>query len=252
MPHVDLNADLGESFGHYRLPDEALLDQLTSANIACGYHAGDPLVMRRVVTAAAVRGVAIGAHPGYPDLQGFGRRELAASPEEIEAFVLYQLGALAGICSAAGTRVRYLKPHGALYHRAAKDPEAADAIARAICAFNPTLPLLGLPGTELPAAAARIGIPAAAEAFVDRGYLPDGRLVPRGQPGAMVEDPIVCADRAARMVLDGVVEAVDGSMIPISADSLCVHGDGPAAERILRQVRERLIASGVELAPFAA
>lgn len=252
MPHVDLNADLGESFGHYRLPDEALLDLLTSANIACGFHAGDPLVMRRVVTAAAARGVAIGAHPGYPDLQGFGRRELAANPEEIEAFVLYQLGALAGICSAAGTRVRYLKPHGALYHRAAKDPEAADAIARAIRAFNPTLPLLGLPGTELPAAAARIGIPAAAEAFVDRGYLPDGGLVPRGQPGAMVEDPIVCADRAARMVLDGVVETVDGSMIPISADSLCVHGDGPAAERILHQVRERLIASGVELAPFAA
>ncbi|MEK6597248.1 MAG: LamB/YcsF family protein, partial [Gemmatimonadota bacterium] len=161
-------------------------------------------------------------------------------------------GALGGICSAAGTRVRYIKPQGALYLRAAKYPEAADAIARAICAFNPTLPLLGLPGTELPAAAARIGIPAAAEAFVDRGYLPDGRLVPRGQPGAMVEDPIVCADRAARMVLDGVVEAVDGSMIPISADSLCVHGDGPAAERILRQVRQRLIASGVELAPFAA
>ncbi|MEK7381029.1 MAG: 5-oxoprolinase subunit PxpA, partial [Gemmatimonadota bacterium] len=223
MPHMDLNADLGESFGHYRLPDEALLDLLTSANIACGYHAGDPLVMRRVVTAAAARGVAIGAHPGYPDLQGFGRRELAASPEEIEAFVLYQLGALAGICSAAGTRVRYLKPHGALYHRAAKDPAAAEAIARAIQAFNPTLPLLGLPGTELPAAAARIGIPSAAEAFVDRGYLPDGTLVPRGQPGAMVEDPIVCADRAARMVLDGVVEAVDGSRIPISPDSLCVH-----------------------------
>ncbi len=252
MPHVDLNADLGESFGHYRLPDEALLDLVTSANIACGFHAGDPLVMRRVVTAAAARGVAIGAHPGYPDLQGFGRRELAATPEEIEAFVLYQLGALAGVCLAAGTRVRYLKPHGALYHRAAKDPATAEAIARAIHAFNPTLPLLGLPGTELPAAAARIGIPFAAEAFVDRGYLPDGTLVPRGQPGAMVEDPTVCADRAARMVLEEVIEAVDGSMIAISADSLCVHGDGPAAGRILRQVRERLMASGVELAPFSA
>ena len=251
MTRVDLNADLGESFGCYRLPDEALLGLLTSANVACGYHAGDPMVMRRVVTEAAALGVAVGAHPGFPDLQGFGRREMAASPAEIEAFVLYQLGALAAICRAAGTRVRYLKPHGALYHRAARDAEAADAIARAIRAFDASLPMLGLPNTELPAAAARNGIPSAAEAFLDRGYLADGTLVPRGQPGAMIDDPVVCADRAARMVLDGVVETLDGTMIPIQPDSLCVHGDGPAAERILRQVRARLLASGVELAPFA-
>lgn len=251
MARIDLNADLGESFGRYRLPDEGLLPLVTSANIACGFHAGDPIVMRRMVDQAGRHGVAIGAHPGYPDLQGFGRREMALSPDEVEAVVLYQVGALAGLCRAAGQHLRYVKPHGALYNRAARDPATAGAIAAAIRAFDPSLPLLGLPGSRLEDGARTAGIPFAAEAFVDRGYQADGTLVPRGSRGALIEDPAACADRAARMVMDGRVEAVDGTILALRPDSLCVHGDGPTAERVLEAVRTRLTGLGVALAPFA-
>lgn len=252
MPSVDLNADLGEGFGRYDLPqDAAILDLITSANVACGFHAGDPLVIRRTVAEAARRGVVIGAHPGYPDLLGFGRRELGATPAEIEAYVVYQIGALSAFCTAAGTKVRYVKPHGALYHRAVQDPAAAGAIARAIRAVDPELVLLGFPGSPMMTAARREGLRTADEAFVDRGYTPQGTLVPRSEPGALLDDPAVCADRAARMVLDGLVEAVDGTVLPIQADSLCVHGDGPAAAALLTAVRARLEASGVRIAPFA-
>lgn len=252
MTRVDLNADLGEGFGRWRLPDDTLLlDFVTSANVACGFHAGDPLVMRQTVAEAARRGVTIGAHPGYPDLQGFGRRALDLSPDEIEAFVLVQIGALDACCRAAGTRLRYVKPHGAMYNRAVHDRPAADAIARAVWDAGNDLVLLGLPGSEFVPAANASGVPFAAEAFIDRGYMPDGSLVPRSRPDALVHDPAECAERAARMVLDGTVVAVDGSVLELRPDSLCVHGDGANARQVLEAVRTRLTAEGVTLAPFA-
>lgn len=251
MTSIDLNADLGESFGRYRLPDEEeLLSLVTSANIACGFHAGDPLVMQRTVSAAATRGVTIGAHPGYPDLSGFGRRELAASPEEIAADVTYQAGALEGFCRAAGTHVRYLKLHGALYHRAARDKEVARAIAFAVRQLDNELVVLGPEGSALLQAAAATGLDVAREAFADRAYLPDGQLVPRGEPGALLEDVDAIAERALRMVQDRFVVAIDGTRCIVRADSICVHGDGPRAAEILRALRERLDQAGIPVAPF--
>jgi UPF0271 protein len=249
---VDLNADLGEGFGRYRLTsDPAVLALVTSANVACGFHAGDPVIMRETVTEAARRGVAVGAHPGYPDRLGFGRRHLDATPQECAAYVLYQVGALQAVCRAAGIRLRYVKPHGALYTRAARDAAVADAIARAVREADPTLVLLGLAGSELLRAAERAGIAAAAEAFVDRSYEPDGSLTPRDRHDALLDDPAHCADRAVRMVLDHMVLARDGTVLEVTPDSLCVHGDGPAAVQILAATRERLLAAGVTLAPFA-
>lgn len=248
---IDLNADLGESYGRWTLDDAALLDVVTSANVACGFHAGDPLTMRGTVALAAGRGVVIGAHPSYPDLIGFGRRELAASPEQIEADVLYQIGALQGVCAAAGTRVRFVKPHGALYNRAARDRVAADAIVAAVRAADPTLVVLALAGGELVRAAERAGLRAVAEAFVDRGYRADGTLVPRGDPGALLEDADAVAARALRMVRDGVVQAVDGTDVPVAPGSLCTHGDGPLALALARAVRRRLEGAGIRVAPFA-
>lgn len=253
MPRIDLNADLGESFGRWRVGhDPELLALVTSANIACGFHAGDPVVMRQTVALAVRHGVAIGAHPGYPDLLGFGRRTMDASPEEVEAWVLYQIGALAACCAAEGTSVRYVKPHGALYNTAVHHSPTAEAIVRAVRSAGAGLTLLALPGSRMEAAAGSAGVPFAREAFADRAYEPDGSLTPRTRPDAVLSDPDVCADRAARMVLDGVVEARDGTMLAIAADSLCIHGDGPAALEILGAVRQRLERSGVEIAPFTA
>lgn len=250
MRTVDLNADFGEGFGRYRLSGEdEVLDLASSVSIACGFHGGDPGVMRRTVAQAARRGVTIGAHPGYRDPQGFGRRELGASPEEIEDDTLYQVGALRAFCGAASTRLRYVKPHGALYLRAARDPAAADAIARAMSALDPALVLLG--SGELLAAARRAGLPTADEAFVDRAYRPDGTLIPRSEPGAVLRDPVLCAERAARMVLEGFVEAIDGTRLTVQPDSLCVHGDGPTAVELLTAVRQRLESAGVRIVPFA-
>ena len=251
MTRVDLNADLGEAFGRWRLDDVAMLDVVTSASIACGFHAGDPRVMREMVDAAAARGVAIGAHPSYPDLVGFGRRELAASPAEIEADVVYQIGALAGVCAAAGARLRYVKPHGALYNRAARDREAADAIARAVHGVDRSLTLLALAGSEMVGAAERTGIRVAREAFVDRAYRADGTLVPRGQPGAVLTDIPTVAARALRMVCDHEVEAIDGSILTLAPDSLCAHGDGAEALALVSAVRARLQGAGIDIAPFA-
>jgi 5-oxoprolinase (ATP-hydrolysing) subunit A len=252
VARIDLNADLGEGFGRYRLPHEAaLLDLVTSANVACGFHAGDPVVMRETVAAAASRGVAVGAHPGYPDLAGFGRRDLAATPDEITAFVLYQIGALAAVCRAAGTRLHHVKPHGALYNRAARERAAAAAIVEAVRMADPSLTLLGLAGSALTAAARDAALPVANEAFIDRNYEPDGTLTPRSEPDALLDDPAQCADRAARMVLDGMVTARDGSVLEIAPDSLCVHGDGAAALAVLTAVRDRLLASGVEIRTFS-
>jgi UPF0271 protein len=249
---IDLNADLGEGFGAYRAgDDEGLLRVVTSANVACGFHAGDPLVMRRAVAQAAERGVVVGAHPGYPDLLGFGRRDLAASPEEVSAYVLYQVGALSAFCTAAGTRLRYVKPHGALYNRAARDPSTARAIAEGVRLADPSLVLLALAGSEMIRAGEAAGIRVAAEAFVDRAYLPTGELVPRSQPGATLHDVEEVSARAVRMAREGTVTAIDGSVLLVRPDSLCVHGDNPEAPAIVRAVRARLEAEGITVAPFA-
>jgi UPF0271 protein len=207
--------------------------------------------MRETVRAAAARKVVIGAHPGYPDLQGFGRRELAASPDEIAAYVLYQLGALQACCAAEGTRVRYVKPLGALYHRAVRDAAAADAIAAAVRAVDPALVLLGPADSALLRSAARRGLRGAREAFIDRAYQVDGTLVPRDHPGALLGDADVVAERAVRLARDGVVAAVDGTPLAVAADSLCLHGDGPAAPAIARAVRRALEDAGVRCAAFA-
>lgn len=248
---VDLNADMGEGFGRYDLDDGALLGIVTSASVACGFHAGDPIVMRETVAQAVKRGVVVGAHPGYPDLVGFGRRDLAATPDEIEAFVVYQIGALQAVCTAAGTRLRYVKAHGALYNRAARDLAAADAIARAVRAVDSSLALLGLAGSAMIAAAERAGVRAVSEAFVDRAYRLDGTLVPRAEGGAVLTDVEAIADRALRMVETGTVAASDGSVIDVRAESFCTHGDGPHAVAIVRAVRARLETAGVIIAPFA-
>lgn len=251
MSVVDLNADIGESFGRYELPGEdELLSLITSANVACGFHAGDPMVMQRTVSAAAGRGVTVGAHPGYRDLIGFGRRELAATPAEIAADVVYQVGALDAFCRTAGTRVCYVKLHGALYHRAADDKDVAKAVAFALRQLDQELVVLGPEGSAMLQAANATGLDVAREAFVDRAYQPDGRLVPRNLPGAVLDDAESIAERALRMVQDRYVVAIDGTRCIVRADSLCVHGDGPKAVAVVRAVRQRFDQEGISLAAF--
>ncbi|MBK9477178.1 MAG: LamB/YcsF family protein [Tetrasphaera sp.] len=248
---IDLNADLGESFGRWRLgDDEAMLDVVTSANIACGFHAGDPLTLRRTCAAAVERGVVIGAQVGYDDLAGFGRRAMEVPSDELTAGILYQLGALDGLARVAGGRVRYVKPHGALYATAAVDERQARAVVAAVTAYDGSLPLLGLPGSVLLAVAQEAGVPTVREAFADRGYTASGNLVPRSEPGAFVEDPEVAAARMLRLVTTGEVAALDGSTLRLGVDSICVHGDSPAAVATARAVRRELAAAGVLLAPF--
>lgn len=244
---VDLNADMGEAHGD----DAALVGLVTSANVACGFHAGDPMIMRATVDAAVRAGVAVGAHPGYPDRSGFGRRDLAATPDEIIADVLYQVGALQAVCRAAGTRVRYVKAHGALYNRAAKDAVAAKAIAEAVRLADPSLALLCLAGSRMIDVSRAAGVPVASEAFADRAYTADGSLVSRSLAGSVLTDPAIIAARAVRMVIDGEVEAHGGGIVRVRADSLCVHGDTPGALDIVRAVRHALTAHGLTLAPFA-
>jgi UPF0271 protein len=249
---IDLNADLGEGFGVWELgDDEALLDVVSSANVACGFHAGDPLIMRRVCAAAAERGVSIGAQVSYRDLAGFGRRRMDVPHDELAADVMYQLGALDACARAAGSRVRYVKPHGALYNTAADELEQAVAIAAAIAAVDPALALLGLPDSQLQVAAAAHGLTFVAEAFADRGYLATGRLVPRGEDGALLTDPDAVAARAVEFATGGTVRAVDGSVVAVAPQSLCVHGDTPGAVVIARAVHTALSAAGVDVAPFA-
>jgi UPF0271 protein len=243
---VDLNSDLGEGFGIWRLgDDDALLGVVTSANVACGFHAGDPSIMRRVCATAAERGVAIGAQVGYRDLAGFGRRRIDVDPGELRDEVSYQIGAL----SAFGT-VAYVKPHGALYHTAAVDPVPARSIVDAVTAWRAPLPLLCQPGSVLARLAGEAGIRVVPEGFADRGYRPDGRLVPRSEPGAVLSSVDDVVARAVRMALDGVVVAVDGSTVPVPVESLCVHGDTPGAVTMASRVREALAAAGVEVAAF--
>ena len=252
LPVVDLNADLAESFGAWRLgDDDALLGVVTSANVACGFHAGDPLTIRRACATAVARGVAIGAQVSYRDLAGFGRREMTVPPDELTAEVLYQIAAVDGIARAEGGQVGYVKPHGALYNRAARDPEQAAAIAAAVCAFSPRLPVLTLPGSALERALTDLMMPAVTEAFADRAYRDDGSLVPRGEPGAVISDPETVAARAVAMVVRGTVPTVSGAALEISPRSICVHGDTPGAVALARAVRAALEQAGVTLAPFA-
>lgn len=249
---MDLNSDVGESFGRWTLGDDAgVLTAVTSANVACGFHAGDPLTLRRTCELAASRGVRIGAQVGYRDLAGFGRRYIAYDRAELTADVLYQLGALDGIARAAGSRVGYVKPHGALYNTAVHDEEQAGAVVDAITAYDATLVLLGLPGSALLAAGERAGLRTVREAFADRGYTAAGTLVPRTEEGALVTDPDVVAERVVRMVGSGTVVAVDGSVVPVAAESICVHGDSPDAVRTTWAVRHALEAAGVEVRAFA-
>ncbi len=237
MPLVDLNSDLGESFGSWRMGDDAaMLDLVTSANIACGFHAGDPRTIRRTVELAAERDVVIGAHVAYPDLVGFGRRAMDVDPDDLEADVLYQLGALDGLCRVAGTSVRYVKPHGALYHRVNADPDQAEALARAVLRFNPTLALLGAAGPLLEAAR-RHGLRVVDEGLTDRAYRPDGSLVPRSEPGAVHVDSVTVTAQALALAARGV-------------RSLCVHGDTPGAVSHARAARVGLVDAGYELASF--
>jgi UPF0271 protein len=248
---IDLNADVGEGYGAWPAPADADLFRLiSSASIACGFHAGDPGRMRETAALAVRHSVAVGAHPGYPDLLGFGRRELDASAREIADYVAYQVGAMIACARAAGGRVRYVKPHGALYNRAARDPEIARAIAEGIRAADPALALLGLAGSALTACAREAGLRAVSEAFLDRGYLRDGCLVPRGTPGALIDDPDTAAARAVRLVREGTVDTVDGAALRLEAESLCVHGDGARAVPVLKAVRARLAAEGIAVAPF--
>jgi 5-oxoprolinase (ATP-hydrolysing) subunit A len=248
---MDLNADLGEGFGVWRLgDDDALLDVVTSANVACGFHAGDPSIMRRVCRAAAERGVSIGAQVSYRDLAGFGRRFLDVAPDELAADVLYQLGALDACARAAGTAVRYVKPHGALYNTVVTHAAQAAAVIEGVRAYG-VLPVLGLPGSALLDAAATAGLPTVIEAFADRGYTPQGRLVPRGQPDALLTDTAAVVDRALRLALHGEIVAVDGTVLPTPARSLCLHGDTPGAVGHAVAARGALTGVGVELAPFA-
>lgn len=244
--HIDLNCDMGESFGRYTLGDDAaMLDVVTSANIACGLHAGDPSVMQATVALAAQKGVAVGAHPGYPDLQGFGRRAMALTPAEVEATVLYQIGALAGFARSAGEPLVHVKPHGTLYNVAARDQTVAEAIVRAVAAFDPNLIVVTLPDSALARAAQTAGLRVAYEGFADRAYSEDGNLVPRSAPDAVIHDPALATARAIRMVTHGEVKAVTGKVIPLHIDTLCIHGDTPGAVAIASALRAALEAEGV-------
>ena len=248
---IDLNSDLGEGFGVWRLgDDEALLRIVTSANAACGFHAGDPSIMRTVAIGAVAHDVAVGAQVSYRDLAGFGRRPMDIAPRELTDDVLYQIGALEGLCRVAGTRVRYVKPHGALYNATVHHEEQAKAVAEAVRAYDATLPVLGLPGSRLLAAAEAAGLRAVPEFFVDRGYTPEGSLVPRSQDGALLHDPDDVTVRVVRMVEEGVVTAVDGTDVAVRAESACVHGDSPGAVAMAAAVRDGLAAAGVKLHAF--
>jgi UPF0271 protein len=249
---IDLNGDIGESFGAWTMgQDEGVLDFVTSANIACGFHAGDPATMQRTVAAAAKRGVAIGAHPSLPDLAGFGRREMRVSADETYAMTLYQIGALAAIARAAGASLHHVKPHGALYNMAARDRVLADAIAVAVRDFDASLILVGLAGSELTRAGEHAGLAVANEAFADRRYEPDGSLVARGQSGAVIDDVDAASAQAVSIATQGEVETSAG-VRAIRADTLCVHGDRADAALFARRLRERLERAGVAIVALAA
>jgi UPF0271 protein len=247
---VDLNSDLGESFGNYTIGmDSKVIPLISSANIACGFHAGDPTVMKKTVALALQNGVALGAHPGFPDLVGFGRRNMAASPSDVYAMMVYQIGALAAFAKAAGAALQHVKPHGALYNMAARDAKLAEAIACAIHDVDPHLILFAQPGTESIREAKKIDLPTACEVFADRSYQDDGSLTPRSQPGAMITDESQSISQVLSMVMDHQVTTLSGKVIPIQADTICVHGDGPKAVAFVTRIREALASKGITVAP---
>lgn len=248
---VDINTDMGEAFGRWSIcDDEALLPYVSSANVACGAHAGDPMVMDRIASACARLGVRIGAHPGFPDLQGFGRREMKMSPAEVEAFVMYQIGALRVFAEHHGQALTHVKPHGALYNMAAGDLDMARAVARGVARSSrkgEDLILVGLAGSLMIDAAKELGIPCASEGFCDRGYTKDGTLAKRGTPGALITEPREVAERAVQMVTRGKVRALDGSQLSMRVDTICIHSDTPGALEIAASVKRALEAAGVEI-----
>ena len=248
---VDLNCDMGESFGAYRIgADEEVFPYITSANVACGFHGGDPSVMRITIARARERGVAVGAHPGFPDLIGFGRREIDASPQEVYDLVVYQVGALLGFTNAARMTMQHVKPHGALYNMAVVKPELAAAIARAVHDVDPGLVLFGLPGSHLISEGQSAGLRTAAEAFADRNYMNDGSLVSRRRPDAQVHDADEAVARAVRMVREGKVRSVDGQDISLHVDTICIHGDGPHAVEFAKRLRSGFDAANIGVGPL--
>ncbi|HEY8700976.1 MAG TPA: 5-oxoprolinase subunit PxpA [Arthrobacter sp.] len=251
MPRIDLNSDVGESFGRWTLgDDEAMFRYVSSANVACGFHAGDPTVIRTTCRKAAAAGVVVGAHVGYRDLAGFGRRFLDVSPAELADDVVYQLGALQALAAAEGARVSYVKPHGGLYNAIVHHTGQAQAVVDAVQAFDPDLPILGLPGSEVLRLAEAAGLRPVPEAFADRAYNPDGTLVPRSRPGAVLEDPAQVAGQVLRMATGSSVRAIDGSLLKIRAESICVHGDSPGAVDMAGAVRAALAEAGVAISAF--
>ncbi len=251
-PTLDLNADMGESLGPWPMgDDEALLEVVTTAHVACGFHAGDPAVMATTLCRALAAGVTIGAHPSYPDLAGFGRRAMSVPVDRIKLDLLYQLGALDGIARSLGARVRSVKPHGALYNRMAVEPEVARGIAEAVASYSDELWVVMPAGSPALVAAHQVGGRVATEAFCDRAYLPDGTLAPRSEPGALITEPERAAARAVALASGGPIEAIDGSPVSLDATTLCIHGDSPGAAAIARAVRRALESAGVTVAPFA-
>lgn len=252
MYQVDLNSDLGESFGAYTIGlDQDVIAHVSSANIACGYHAGDPLVMDRTVAACKAAGVAVGAHPGYPDLMGFGRRNMACSPKEVKAYIQYQMGALLAFTAAHGVKLQHCKPHGALYNMAGKDMDLAMAIAEGIYSVDRDVILLGLAGSKMLEAGRQVGLRVASEVFADRAYQADGSMVPRSKPGAVIHDKDEAISRTIRMVTEGKVTAITGEEVSIEAHSICVHGDNPSAVEFVKNIRAKLEGDGVAIAPIA-
>lgn len=252
MKKIDLNCDLGESFGNYKLGlDDEVIKYISSANVACGFHASDPLVMQKTVALARQYGVAVGAHPGFPDLVGFGRRNMNVSPAEAKAFVQYQIGALSAFCTAAGCKLSHVKPHGALYNMAGKSEDLAMAICEGIYEFDPELILLCLSGSKMISAASSIGLRAASEVFADRAYEDDGSLVARGKPGAVITDEDAAVERVIGMVKNGTVTSINGNTVALKPDSICMHGDGVKAVEFAKRIKAELNANGIETAPLA-
>lgn len=246
---IDINCDMGESFGAWRMgADELTIRHITSANIACGWHAGDPMAMARTVELANSNGVAIGAHPGYPDLLGFGRRQMDTSPGEIKQYLLYQVGALSAIAAATGTRLQHVKPHGALYNLAAKDEKIASEVIEAVRALDPQLILVTLAGSLCAEMAAAAGLRVAREIFPDRAYLANGQLAPRTMPGAVIHDPVAAGERVVKLLRTGKISTIDGKEIPLQGDTMCIHGDNPEAWQIAQTIRKVVEASGIRVA----
>jgi UPF0271 protein len=250
---IDINSDTGESFGAYTIGHDAgLFRSITSANVAAGFHAGDPSVLRSTIRLAKVNGVAVGAHPGFLDLAGFGRREMNVTSQEAEDLVLYQVAAVAGVAAAEGVKLQHVKPHGALFNMAVRNADLAAAIARAVVAFDKTLILFGLPGSEILTAGRAAGLRVAAEVFADRAYEPDGSLASRRKPNSVIHDAAAVVTRAVRMVKERTVVAIDGSIVPLEADTICVHGDTPGSDDLAAKIRAGLEAAGVTVTAIGA